>query len=120
MRTLLKRWWFWAAAILLTAGIAVSGVLIHAGQGKLTRANFDKIREGMTRAEVFEILGDDMRGVWTEFGGVDCWTDGPSEISVVYGSDHRVAGGAFDPGTVWERIKHVFGKRLPESLREWW
>jgi hypothetical protein len=114
MRSILKRWWFWTAAILLLLGIGAGGLFIYAGQSKIAQANFDRIQKGMTRAEVREILGK-KTGVIISGSDLFFWIDGPTMISI-YFADDFVELKRFVPGTVWERIKHSLGKCLPKSL----
>jgi hypothetical protein len=124
MRTLLERWWFWVAAVLVTAGIAFSGALIYAGQSKVAQANFNRIRFTMTQAEVVEILGNCAIRDYLSRGGVgDYWIDGPSAIRVIFHPDRTVQSKQFRPGTAWQRFKYKVRQclGLPEegSLHIW-
>jgi hypothetical protein len=53
---MLKRWWFWAAAMLLAAGtsLCVSVGMLHE---PFNKANFEQIEIGMTEKEVEALLG---------------------------------------------------------------
>jgi hypothetical protein len=128
MRTLLERWWFWAAAVLLAAGMVVSGVLVSAGRSRATQANFDRIQEGMTLYEVIEILGEvkilgegrarDYLHAYerdSRVAYVGCWWNGPDKIHVWFGDNRKVEGKEFTRGTAWERFKHPFRMCLPEA-----
>jgi hypothetical protein len=64
MRKLLKRWYVWLGLVLLL-GLAGSVALICSGRGRITQANFDRIQEGMTEAEVIAILGEPMGQIAT-------------------------------------------------------
>jgi hypothetical protein len=94
MKTVLTRWWFWTAAILLGAGIATGALFLSAGQSKITQANFDRIQEGMTRAEVEEILGKETLEIafvpsLHHAGATDVlyWIDGPTKICIHFCPD---------------------------------
>ncbi|HEV3447035.1 MAG TPA: hypothetical protein VG099_20520 [Gemmataceae bacterium] len=56
MRKLLKRWYVWLGLVLLL-GLAGSVALICSDRGRITQANFDRIQEGMTEAEVMARIG---------------------------------------------------------------
>jgi hypothetical protein len=57
MRKLLKRWYVWLALFLLL-GLASSAALIYSSRGRISQANFERIRNGMTEEEVTEIIGE--------------------------------------------------------------
>jgi hypothetical protein len=145
MRTLLKRWWFWAVAVLVAAGIGVGALFVYAGQTKLTQANFDRIQIGMTEQEVHDILGENNSFFSEDKGwfaggklvfsrarvhypptglapgeGAGFWKDGPTAIRVDYGSDHRVMNKHFYPATAGEKVKDALRKCLPKSVTESW
>ena len=64
MRKLLKRWYVWLGLVLLL-GLGGSVALICSSQKVVTESNFERLREGMTEAEVTVILGE----VQQEFTG---------------------------------------------------
>jgi len=115
MRTLVKRWWFWAAAILLTAGITAGVVLVHSGQSKITKANFDKVQIGMTAEEVEQILGEPTQRAWDLPGenSANLWLCDVTEIMVYFDADHRVSNKDFTRGTTWDYLRYVLSKWLP-------
>jgi hypothetical protein len=95
MGKLLKRWYFWLGLVLLL-GLAGSAALIWSGGGRITQANFELVREGMTKAEVLALLGDCQQ----EFTGKHCddgkkwrpihaplWREGPDWIRVFVDDD---------------------------------
>src|SRR5215471_15444940 len=87
MRTLLKRWWFWVGAMLVAAGIGMAVLITFADQGRVSQANFEKIKLRVTTlAEVREILGRE-----TSFGHDELpyvfWTDESAQIAVLFDAD---------------------------------
>ena len=56
MPRLLKRWYVWLGLVLLL-GLAGSVMLIYSSRSRITQANFELVREGMTKAEVLAVLG---------------------------------------------------------------
>src|SRR5215471_18455313 len=52
MRTLLKRWWFWA--LLLSPIALVAGLLLFPLDP--TQRKFNRIKDGMTKAQIAEIM----------------------------------------------------------------
>ena len=86
----------------LLAVIAIGSMFLLAGCGgggstgsKLSKANFDKLKTGMTQSEVEAILGPGDIGGNTESGvpgkkvtsKTEVWKDGPKSIVVVYVND---------------------------------
>jgi hypothetical protein len=61
MRTLLKRWWFWAGAAFIFAALLAGYLLIPVKQSEISQANCDKIQLRMSEAQVREILGQAKR-----------------------------------------------------------
>jgi hypothetical protein len=53
---LVKRWWFVCVVLFLLFGLSATA-LICLLQTRVTEANYDRIQDGMTLAEVEEILG---------------------------------------------------------------
>jgi len=89
MRKLLKHWYVWLGLVLLL-GLAGSVALICSGRGRITQANFDKIKRGMSEEDVKAILGR----AETVGGGVDVkrydrlrWSRGPSWIQIEFVND---------------------------------
>ena len=115
MRTVLRRWYFLVAAVLVAAGIGIGAMFVYMGQGRITQANFNRITEGMSAAEVCEILGTDMvRPGWIQGGNLYVWTDGPSRICVAIYPECGVTYKDFEAGTLWERVKYTVGRWLPK------
>jgi hypothetical protein len=56
MGALLKRWWFWLGAVGLAA-IVLASVVAVSTAGDSTEAAFRKVKLGMTRAEVDQLVG---------------------------------------------------------------
>jgi SmpA / OmlA family len=119
---MLKRWWFWLAAILLTAGVGTSGVFIYGGQTTtLTQANFDRIQEGMTQTEVEEILGEPSLPLSHGANLLLVWTDRANDLEIEFDEHSRVMRKNFYPGvmsedlnagTAWKKFKSFLGKWL--------
>lgn len=118
MRSIRKRLWLAAAAILVLEGIVASGLLVCVGQYAqgVSRANFERIEQGMTREEVETILAKSTRGFLGAFDEFFEWHDGPDKIWVRFHGG-RVMSKTYTTGTVWERFKHQLWKRLPKSWR---
>ena len=55
MRTFWRRWYVWLAIVL--AGLLGASLLCRSGGTRITEANFQRIENGMTVAEVEAILG---------------------------------------------------------------
>src|SRR5438105_14812160 len=92
-----KRLWLAAAMILVVVGIVASGLLVWLGQDTqgVSRANFERIRAGTSRADVELLLGDH----WTERGILQSddaapflvyWSEGPDEIFVEFDGNEKV------------------------------
>jgi len=109
MRGMRKRLWLAAATILVLVGILASGLL------GVSRANFERIHDGMTLEEVVELLGQSRFAVSTDAGWNGYWHDGPDTLNVYFDADWKVNGKKFTAGKTWERIKYQFSKRLPAS-----
>ena len=77
MLWLLKRWYFWLGLVLL---LTASARLIYSSQHRLTQENFDRIRKGMPKDEVVDILGLDYE--YRKYGNLELcsWLDGPDCI----------------------------------------
>jgi len=80
--------------VLLLAGMALS----LAGCSKVTKGNYDKIKNDMTKAEVENILGkgEDSGGKVgvgdvSISGAVTTWTDGDKQITVTFVNDKVTA-----------------------------
>jgi hypothetical protein len=55
-----------------------------AGESKITRANADKIKKGMTRAEVEEILGPGKASADVDKAGGYVWSEGGKTIAITF------------------------------------
>jgi outer membrane protein assembly factor BamE (lipoprotein component of BamABCDE complex) len=84
--------------ILLSLVVALAGAGIACG-GKVSKSNYDKITDGMTKAEVENILGPGEKGTSVSVGPVDVkvdsniyrWHDGDKEITVTFKDGKVVA-----------------------------
>jgi hypothetical protein len=61
------------------------------GDGKLTKANADKIKNGMKKSEVEEILGPGKASADAGKAGVFVWTEGTKSITVTFVDDKVTA-----------------------------
>jgi hypothetical protein len=128
MRPLLKRWWFWLALFGVLLAFA-SLILPDPGQGPINRANFDRIKLGMTMDDVRKILGEEQA---VAFGDTrkesitwHYWANHSEDVvyEVVTGNG-KVKDKAYRTGvppewrrrpTVWQRLKAAlqrFGIRI--------
>jgi len=57
MRWLLKRWWLWAGAGFMLVAICAGYLLIPVGEGRISKATYNKIRLGWTPKQVGDLLG---------------------------------------------------------------
>jgi hypothetical protein len=86
MRWLLKRWYVWLGLVLLL-GLTGSMELIYSSQSRITQANFDRIQEGMSHAEVIAILGESGfgMGLSVDLSVIEVdWHEGANWISVAF------------------------------------
>jgi hypothetical protein len=91
MRKLLKRWYVWLGLVLLL-GFAASVALISFSQSRITRANFDRIKPGMTLDEVIAILGrppDHRQPMLGNPYEEASWSSGPNFIAMYTDRDGR-------------------------------
>jgi hypothetical protein len=123
MRKLLKRWYVWLGVVLVL-GLAGSVALICSGRGRITRANFELVREGMTKAEVLAILGDCQQ----ELTGKRCddgkkvrplraplWREGPDCIWVFLDDEEdKVYSKEIHFATAWETLQFYARKGAEE------
>ena len=93
-------------AVLIGAGLGVT-MLVADGPG-VTKANFDRIHNGMTKDRVMEILGQLPSG---DFGSAEVWNDEDGLIVVHFDTRDIVVD------TEW--LSHLPQKTLPEKLRRW-
>jgi hypothetical protein len=108
MARLLKRWYVWLGLFLLL-GLSGSVALICSNPGRITHANHQLIRDGMTEEEVMAILGEHeppseiIRGKEILIV-VYRWRDGPNWISVAFG-DGKAYGSRIHIATTRETLK---------------
>ena len=102
MRWLLKRWWFWAGALLLSVAIADGYFLFPpVGNDRITQANFDRIQDGMTFEEVIGILGYADQSV---HGYSLTWISGRIEITVWF-KNKKVRDKSITFESAWESLR---------------
>jgi hypothetical protein len=129
MRTLFKRWWFWAGVVLLLGLTGTGAIFVLVGGSRINQANFDRIQTGMAEEELLAILGpatgeDDSNSETiiaanetepqrTIPGGLmqRWWIDGPNRIDVLCGSG-KVLIKSGKVYTVWETAKWHCGQGL--------
>ena len=87
--------------ITVIALVAMVFVVVPGCGKKVTKANFEKVEEGMTFDEVKDILGEptdtedlstEVEGVATVTGKVCTWVSGDEKISVTFDEDDKVVG----------------------------
>src|SRR5712664_1830664 len=105
---LLRRRTLWLRAALLL--IVVFGVWLLAPRSRITQANFDRIQDGMSKADVCAMLGepDPDACAWMvvyDHRLVYCcrWGDGPAWIQVMFEED-RVLHRRIYLATAWETV----------------
>jgi hypothetical protein len=87
-----------ATVCLLLAALA-AGMLAGCGGSKVSKANFDKVQNGMAQAEVEKILGKGTKqaggggavAAIAASGKIVSWTDGEKKIIVTFVNDKVVA-----------------------------
>jgi hypothetical protein len=94
MRLPIHRWWLWSGVVLLPAGLLGAALVLLPPHSRITKANFMRIRHGMTAAEVQAILGRPpelvLRGPnrpWTSFYA-PWYPDAFERLSYPEGKDH--------------------------------
>jgi hypothetical protein len=108
---LLKRWWFWLSllTIVFLAYAAVS--FLAPDPVERAKSKFQQIKEGMTKAQVIEIIGavPARDGKWEDapFGMWKWKFGGDTKVCVVFDADLRVVSKhlEIDPRTFFERIR---------------
>jgi hypothetical protein len=95
-----------------------SAALIYYGQSRISKANFDRIQEGMTEDEVTAILGE--AELMLDFTSSRIWEGAPGVIVVTFDEEGKVSAKGFTPRTVWERLRWSLDGCLEklEQLRE--
>src|SRR5260370_3558734 len=101
MPKLLKRWYVWLGLVLVL-GFAGSVALICSSRGRITRANLDRIRVGMTEQQVIEVLGE-TDGQLIPGSGWYTWRNGPSRIDVLFLGDNVKGKDIHLPGA-WQNL----------------
>ena len=109
-----RRKWVLGSLVLLAIGGAVCLWLASGGGGKLSRANYERVRKGMSIAEVEAILGpptQDLRNS-VEFDGRRTqgwlWLNDSTRIFVYTN----------DTGVVID--SDYIEMSIPDRLRDWW
>ena len=88
MRRLTRRWYFWFALFLLV-GLAAGVALVCSSRSRITQANFERVKEGMTEEEVIAILGKP--SVVIDYGflaGTMVWNGAPGTICISFWGEH--------------------------------
>jgi len=116
MRKLLKRWYVWLGLVLLL-GLAGSVALICSGRGRITQANLDRIRLGMTRQQVIEVLGE-TDGQLIKDSGWYTWRNGPNRIDVDFNGDEVTGKAIYFAGAL--ETLHWYGKKGAAKIGVKW
>ena len=104
-----------ATAILVL--VSAGGLCVYLGQeGRLSTFNFERIKDGMHRTEVIEILGEPMPMIVSGEPFL-WWREGPDEILVEFDDSGQVSKKSLTTGTVWERTAYQIWNRMPVWLR---
>jgi hypothetical protein len=115
----LKCPWLWVAAGAPLGVAALSAFLIYAGPRRVTKANFDKIHQGMELEQVEAILGERQpSGCNTTIVppgkkiAIEKWLEGPDRITV-FTEDDKVQAKEIQQATIWEWVRWLIstGKR---------
>jgi hypothetical protein len=106
MRVPSRRTFWLSAALLLAVVVGVAWVLVP--RSRITQKNFDRIQEGMSKAEVYAILGHiEFNFVWHDIslgGERHAWKAGPNAIVVFFDED-KVCKKVARFATTWETLK---------------
>jgi hypothetical protein len=105
---LLKRWWFWLS-LLTIVFLAAAVSFLAPDPFERAKTKFKQIEEGMTKAQVIEIMGTApaIEAKW-EDAPVCVWNfGGDTQLCVILNADLRVAVKdlEIDPRTFFERIR---------------
>jgi hypothetical protein len=101
------------SAVILAVGLALAGAVLALAwplPSRVTRANFDRIKEGMSRADVEALLGppgdyttaptsfDRMEGVWRPGSKEAKWEGDECMVVVDFDASGHAVGKLFSPG----------------------
>src|SRR5262245_37129275 len=119
MRMLLKRWWFWLSLLTIVFLTVAAVSLLAPDPVDRAKTKFQQINEGMTKAQVMEIMGTPAieEEKWIEGESAAApfcvWKFGDTAIVCVFDADLRVAvkGLEIDPRTFFERIR--------DEIKDW-
>jgi hypothetical protein len=131
------KWKLLGALTVLTVGSVVSAVVLCEGTPRATEENFDRIRDGMTRAEVEAILGPPgdyhtepvpfpgpcgfrLISIVKEMENKSCWKTDACYGSVTYGDAGRVENADY-MASRWanESRFHSFRRLVERQWRKW-
>lgn len=112
---LLRRWRLWLSPLLL--GLVVwlaAGVFFHANcRGCISLANYHRIKPGVTRAEVVDLMGSE--GEMVSMGMGRIWSDEDMTIIVLFDRDGNVQKSVLfqsDSASFWTRYAIWLYRRL--------
>jgi hypothetical protein len=124
MRNPLKRRLIWLGAICISAILMANAYFLYLN----SRANFERIRAGMTLAEVERFLGPPRHTRKPAINGLVCgtpremeewllkqptfcgWVDGPDLLIIKFDPMQGVVEKQLEPGSTWERIQWTYTK----------
>jgi len=105
MSWLPKRRWSCLVALVLFSLLAGSA-LVCFKESRITRADFERIQNGMTEGEVCAMLSPQMYPPNVFFGaGEFFWSEGRSWIKVTFDDDGKVCSRAIHIATGWETMQ---------------
>jgi hypothetical protein len=105
--TMTKKRLLLIASVPLTIAVTLGVLAMLPPSPGVTKANFDRIQDGMTRAEVEQILGG--KG---KMGGVKLWR-------FWEGNDGSEAGIAFIDDCVTEKRWTIYNETILDKIRRW-
>jgi hypothetical protein len=119
MGKLLKRWYVWLGLVLLL-GLAGSVVLICSSQSRITRARYEQLHDGMSRAEVYAILGEPGDDEYDNGGPASrrSWCYGPDFIIAAFNYD-KLYKKEIHVATAWETL-HWYVKKGAAKIGVKW
>jgi hypothetical protein len=109
MRMLLKRWWFWLGAVMLSCALSAGLVLTNSGNSRINQKKFDLILDAMTKEDVDRILGSLGEGKYFWSSGLSihtrfAWLDGPNFISASF-TDNKLSEKELQLATPYEYFR---------------
>jgi hypothetical protein len=109
---------FWLSAATLMAAIVVAGWFL-VPRSRVTRENYNRIKEGMSESEVTEILGQPEPLSVSGRGLIRFWRNGPSEVIVDFDESDKLYRKQGHLATAWETLEW-YAKKGAEKIGITW